>query len=74
VIAFGSRARTQQLLQIAGASRNGKLHMSTDTSELATIFMDIVLGGQDVALLLAAEIGKQVSDAVIDKILLEYMA
>ena len=52
VIAFGAGANTTQLQQIAGASRNGTMHSSADTTELSDIFVDIA-GGQDVAGLLA---------------------
>jgi hypothetical protein len=71
VIAFGSGAHTAQLQQIAGSSRAGKLHMSADTAELSNVFADIA-GGQDVAGLLEAQIGKGISDAVTDKLSLEY--
>jgi len=72
VIAFGAGASTTQLAQIAGSSRNGKVHTSADTAELSDIFTDIA-GGQDVAGLLEAEIGKRISDAVTDKLSLEYL-
>ena len=73
VIAFGSGASTSQLQQIAGSSRNGKLHTSADTAELSNIFVDIA-GGGDVAEKLEAEIGKRISDAVSDKLSIEYFA
>jgi Mg-chelatase subunit ChlD len=73
VIAFGSNASRQQLEQIAGASRNGKVHMSADTADLSNIFVDIA-GGQDVTGVLEAEIGKRISEAVMDKLCLEYMS
>jgi Mg-chelatase subunit ChlD len=73
VIAFGSGVDTAQLQQIAGASRNGKVHSSADTTELSNIFVEIA-SGQDVAGLLEAEIGKRISEAVTDKLSLEYLA
>jgi hypothetical protein len=75
VIAFKSGASALQLLsQITGATREGKLvvYASADTAELSTIFMDIA-GGQDAAGLLAAAIWQRISDAVTDKLSLEYM-
>ena len=73
VIAFGSGASTSQLQEIAGSSRNGKLHTSADTAELSNIFVDIA-GGGNVAETLEAEIGKRISDAVSDKLSIEYFA
>ena len=73
VIAFGSGASTAQLQQIAGSSRNGKLHMSADTAELSNIFVEIA-GGDNVAGVLEAEIGKRISEAVSDRLALEYVA
>ena len=71
-IAFGAGASTAQLAQIAGSSRNGKVHTSADTAELSDIFMDIA-GEQDVARLMEAEIGKRISNAVTDKLSLEHL-
>jgi hypothetical protein len=73
VIAFGSRTNNQQLQQIAGASGKGKVHTSADTAELSNVFVDIA-SERDVAGLLEAEIGKRISDAVTDKLSLEYIA
>ena len=72
VIAFRGGASTTQLQQIAGSSRNGKLHTSADTAELSDIFVEIA-GGADVAVQLEAEIGKRISDAVSDKLSVEYL-
>ena len=72
VIAFGAGVNTAQLTQIAGASHKGKVHSSADTAELSNIFVDIA-GGQDVASLLEAEIGKRISEAVTDRLSLEYL-
>eukprot|EP00978_Attheya_sp_CCMP212_P009335 scaffold22059_cov52-Attheya_sp.AAC.2 len=73
VIAFGSGADTSQLKQIAGASQNGKLHMSADTAELSNIFVDIASGG-NVTDRIEAEIGKRISEAVSDRLSLEFIA
>jgi uncharacterized protein YegL len=73
VIAFGSGVDNAQLRQIAGASRNGKVHSSADAAELSNVFVEIA-SGQDVAALLEAEIGKRISEAVTDKLSLEYLA
>jgi Mg-chelatase subunit ChlD len=73
VIAFGSGADMGQLQQIAGASPNGKVYSSADTTELSNTFVEIA-SGQDVAGLLEAEIGKRISEAVTDKLSLEYLA
>ena len=72
VIAFGNGASTQQLQQIAGSSRNGKLQTSADTAQLSNIFVEIA-GGSGVADVLEAEIGKRISDAVSDRLSLEYI-
>ena len=72
VIAFGGGASTSQLQQIAGSSRIGKLHTSADTAELSSIFVEIA-GGGDVADTLEAEIGKRISEAVSDRLDLEYI-
>jgi len=73
VIAFGSKASQTQLQKIARTSRNGKVYTSADTTDLASIFVDIAVG-EDVVGLLEAEIGRRISDVVTDKLLLEYMA
>jgi len=72
VIAFGGGASTSQLQQIAGSSRNGKLHTSADTAELSSIFVEIA-GGGGVVDTLETEIGKRISEAVSDRLDLEYI-
>ncbi len=72
VIAFGGGASTTQLQQITGSSRNGKLHTSADTTALSNIFVEIA-GGANVAEKLEAEIGKRISDAVSDRLSVEYL-
>jgi len=73
VIAFGSQSSTSQLQQIASSSRNGKLHTSADTAELSSIFVEIA-GSSNVTEMLEAEIGKRISEAVSDRLSLEYIA
>jgi len=73
VIAFGSMACHTQLKHIANSSQNGRFHMSTDTAELSNLFVQIADAGFHVADLLEAEIGKRISDAVSDKLALEYI-
>lgn len=72
VIAFGSNASTSQLQEIANSSGAGKLYTSADTIQLSNIFVDIATNG-DVAEVLEAEIGKRISEAVSDKLSLEYV-
>ena len=72
VISFGGQASTSQLSQITGSSKNGKLHTSANTVELSNIFVDIA-GAANVANLLEAEIGNRISEAVTDRLSLEYM-
>ena len=72
VIAFSPYADQSQLGQIAAASPIGKVKASTDTSDLAKVFQEIA-GGANVAGLLEAEIGKRVSEAVGNKLALEFM-
>ena len=73
VIAFGGGANIEQLQLIAGSSSNGKLHESADTTELSNLFVEIA-GGGSVVDKLEAEIGKRVSDAVSDRLSIEYIA
>merc|ERR1712232_323783 len=73
VIAFGGGASTSQLQKIARSTRLGKLHTSADTAQLSSIFVEIA-GGSSVADVLEAEIGKRISDAVSDRLSLEYLA
>ena len=71
VIAFGSGTNQAQLLQIASASAAGKVHASSNTAELAGVFVDIA-SNQNVSLLLESEIAKRISEAVSDKLSMEY--
>eukprot|EP00978_Attheya_sp_CCMP212_P017154 scaffold45541_cov49-Attheya_sp.AAC.7 len=73
VIAFGSGTDTSQLKKIAGASQNGKLHMSTATAELSNIFVDIGSGG-NVTDRVEAEIGTRISEAMSDRLSLKFIA
>jgi hypothetical protein len=73
VIAFGLHASRQQLELIAGTSQNGKVRMSADSADLSNVFVNIA-GGQDVTSVLEDEIGKRISEAVTDKLCLEYMS
>jgi Mg-chelatase subunit ChlD len=72
VIGFGGGADTQQLQQIARASPSGKVYTSADTAELSSIFVNIA-GGQDVGIILTAEVGKRISEAVADRLAVEYL-
>ncbi|KAL7552125.1 hypothetical protein ACHAWF_015342 [Thalassiosira exigua] len=71
VIAFGSGTNQAQLQQIASASRAGKVHASSNTAELASVFVSIATT-QNVSLLLESEITKKISEAVSDIVSLEY--
>ena len=71
VIAFGSGASRTQLQQIAAASRVGKVHASANTADLASVFVSIATN-QNVATMLESEIAKRMSEAVSDKLSLEY--
>lgn len=64
--AFGSGTNQAQLQQIAGASRIGRVHASSSTAELASVFVDIA-SAKNVATLLESEIAKRISEAVSDK-------
>ncbi|KAL7565546.1 hypothetical protein ACA910_003823 [Epithemia clementina (nom. ined.)] len=72
VIAFGCGADAIQLQQIANASPRGRVHASANTAELSTIFVNIA-GGQDVAQVLQAEVAKRISEAVADRLAIEYL-
>eukprot|EP00957_Ditylum_brightwellii_P037033 2803797-Ditylum_brightwellii.AAC.1 len=72
VIAFGSGASHAQLKRIANSSKNGKFHTSADTAELSNIFVQIA-GGDQVVDVLEAEIGKRISEAVSDRLAVEYV-
>lgn len=71
VAAFGSGTNQAQLQQIASASRNGCVHPSSDSAELASVFVNIATN-QNVATFLESEIAKRISEAVSDKLSLEY--
>ena len=73
VIAFGSGASISQLQKIASSSSNGKFHTSANTADLSNIFVDIA-GGGIMAEQLEAEIGNRISDAISDKLSIEYVA
>lgn len=71
VIAFGTGANNAQLQQIAGASKVGKVHLSSNTADLAKVFVGIA-ANTSVATTLESEITKRISEAVSDKLSLEY--
>jgi hypothetical protein len=58
--------------RIASSSPNGSVCSSADTTELSRVFVEIA-GGAHVAGLFEAEIGKRVSEAVSDKVALEFL-
>lgn len=68
---FGSGSNRTQLEQIASASQAGKVHSSANTADLASVFVDIA-STQNVSLLLETEIAKRITQAVSDKLSLEY--
>lgn len=69
--AFGSGANQAQLEQIASASEIGKVHTSSNTADLAGVFVDIATTS-NVTTFLETEISKRISEAVSDKLSLEY--
>ena len=71
VIAFGSGASHAQLEEIAQASKVGRVYASANTADLASVFVTIATNS-DVATVLESEISKRISDAVSDKLSLEY--
>jgi hypothetical protein len=71
VIAFGTRASYSQLQLIAGASKIGKVHSSSNTGDLAKVFVGIA-ANTNVSTMLESEITKRISEAVSDKLSLEY--
>jgi len=71
VIGFGGGSNQAQLQQIASASQAGKVHSSANTEDLVSVFVDIA-STQNVSLLLESEIAKRISEAVSDKLSLEY--
>mmetsp|Transcript_1454 Transcript_1454/g.3035 ORF Transcript_1454/g.3035 Transcript_1454/m.3035 type:complete len:1153 (-) Transcript_1454:103-3561(-) len=72
VIAFGSSANKLQLSEMARASGNGQVLSSAGTVDLSNIFVDIA-ASQNVAEIFETEICKRISDAVSDKLSLEYL-
>ena len=72
VIGFGGGTDTRQLQQIAGASTNGRVHTASDIDSLSKVFVQISGGGIDVASVLEAEISKRISDAVTNRLSVEY--
>ncbi|OEU21504.1 hypothetical protein FRACYDRAFT_267937 [Fragilariopsis cylindrus CCMP1102] len=73
VIGFGGGTDTSQLQQIARASANGKVHTASDIGSLSKVFVQIATGGDDVAKVLEAEIGKRISEAVTNRLSAEYL-
>jgi len=73
VIAFGSGLDTRQLAGIARSSAQGRIHSSANVSQLGDIFVEIATTSSNVASALESEIGRRISDAVSDKISLEYL-
>ena len=73
VIAFGDGASRSQLEEIANASPCGKVYTSATTADLSDIFGKIA-SGQDVATVLQAEVAKRISEAVADRLAIEYLA
>lgn len=72
VIGFGGGANNHQLQEIAGSSPKGKVYASAGAAELSNLFVQIA-GGQDVAGLLEAEVGKRISEAVADRLAVEFL-
>lgn len=73
VIAFGPGMDQRQLLNIMHSSSNGRIHSSANASQLSDIFIEIAKTTSDVAAILEAEIGRRISEAVSDKVSLEYL-
>jgi uncharacterized protein YegL len=73
VIGFGGGTDTSQLQQIASASANGRVHTTSDIDGLSKVFVQIAGGGDNVASVLEAEIGKRISDAVTNRLSVEYL-
>ena len=71
VIAFGSRADIAQLQQIANASKAGKVYTSANVADLASLFVSIA-ANSNIATVLESEIAKRLSEAVSEKLSLEY--
>ena len=71
IIGFGGGICHAQLQHIAAASQAGIFHSSANTADLASVFVDIA-STQNVSLLLEYEISKRITEAVSDKLSLEY--
>jgi hypothetical protein len=71
VIAFGNGAMHAQLEEIARASKAGKVHASANVADLASVFVEIATN-ENVATVLESEIAKRMSEAISDKLSLEY--
>jgi len=71
VIAFGSGADNAQLQQIANASKAGKVYTSANVADLASLFVSIA-ANSNIATVLESEIAKRLSEAVSEKLSLEY--
>ncbi|KAL7474124.1 hypothetical protein ACHAW6_000118 [Cyclotella cf. meneghiniana] len=71
VVAFGTGTDNAQLWRIARSSNIGKVYSSLNAADLAQTFVSIA-SNQDVATLLESEITKRISEAVSDKLSLEY--
>ena len=71
VIAFGSGANDAQLQQIANASKAGKVYTSANVADLASLFVSIA-ANSNIATVLESEIAKRLSEAVSEKLSLEY--
>ena len=72
VIAFGDSASTTQLEKLAGSSKNGKFHTSANTAQLSNIFVEIACGA-NIAAKLEAEIGIRITEAISDRLTVEYL-
>lgn len=73
VIGFGGGTDTTQLQEIANSSTNGRVHTTSDIDGLSKVFVQIAGGGNDVANVLEAEISKRISDAVTNRLSVEYL-
>lgn len=73
VIAFGPGLDTRQLAHITRSSGRGKIHTSANATQLSDVFVEIAQSSSDVAGILEAEIGRRISQAVSDKVELEYL-
>jgi hypothetical protein len=71
VIAFGNGAMHAQLEEIARASKAGQVHASANVADLASVFVEIATN-ENVATVLESEIAKRMSEAISDKLSLEY--